>query len=218
MLIGIAVCVLFYVLYPSTSITGEDFYKKFTSILIIIVFSLIIVVVVLSAVLSLKEFKNRMRLDNSFHLTYHRLSFEEVFMNQNRRQILDHILNEPGIHYNELRRKCDLNHGQFRWHLNVLIHFGIIMAKKIGQYLVFRVRGDKWNKNLELFKSTTTFAVLKQIEKNPGIFSSAIARNLGLKRNSVKHHIDKLVEKKIITLQRKGRRLELFIDPSYEYR
>jgi len=164
------------------------------------------------SVISIVDYKNKIRLEVSSSNNIHRLNFNEVFDNNNRQKIIEEILNEPGIHYNELRRKCQLNAGQLQWHLNVLENFGIIFSEKIGQYLVYRVRGDYWEDDLILLKSSTSNEVLNLVKENPGINTSEIARNLNLRRNSIKYHIDKLLDKNLIYSIRKGRKVELFFN------
>ena len=53
-------------------------------------------------------------------------------------------------------------------------------------------------------KSGTTLKVLNIIETNPGINSGDIAKNLDMGRNLVKYHVDKLLNKGLITASRKG--------------
>ncbi|MHA1242806.1 MAG: hypothetical protein ACTSQU_18790, partial [Promethearchaeota archaeon] len=50
----------------------------------------------------------------------HRLSLEDVLENENRNKIIDLILKESGIHFNELLRKTELAAGNLVWHLDIL--------------------------------------------------------------------------------------------------
>ena len=59
-------------------------------------------------------------------------------------------------------------------------------------------------------KSKTTSKILNIIKENPGINSSEISRILNLSRNTVKYHIDKLSEEKLVKLTKKGRKIELY--------
>lgn len=144
----------------------------------------------------------------------HYLTFNDIFENENRKNIINKILEQPGIHNNELLRQCDLQKGQLQWHLHVLLRYGIIRKEKISQYVVFfpNILNLKENGTSRLFliKSKTSFKILAIIEKNPGIFSSEIARQLNLRRSSVKYHIDKLFEKNLISLKRIGRKISLY--------
>jgi hypothetical protein len=48
------------------------------------------------------------------------------------------------------------------------------------------------------------------IIKNPGITSAEISRVLNLSRNSIKYHVDKLIGKQLIKLEKKGHTFQLY--------
>ncbi len=179
----------------------------FISILILFLISILIVI-------TFKEYKNYFKQKNLQIKSSHNLSFNDIFENENRKKIIDKILLEPGIHNNELLRQCELQKGQLQWHLYVLMQYGIIKKKKIGQYATFfpinMDQKSSENYNTFITKSKTTFKILNMIEKNPGTNSSKIARYLNLGRSAVKYHIDKLSVKNLISLNRKGNKIELF--------
>ncbi|MFX1312655.1 MAG: winged helix-turn-helix transcriptional regulator, partial [Promethearchaeota archaeon] len=142
------------------------------------------------------------------------LTLTDIFNNENRLNILREILNNPGIHQNELLRNCDLQKGQLQWHLDVLLKNGIIKKEKYGQYTIYfpitsSIESIDNFKNLPK-KSETTENIFDIIQKNPGINSSKISRILNLSRNTIKYHIDKLSENDLIYLKRKGRKIELY--------
>jgi predicted transcriptional regulator len=161
------------------------------------------------SVISYKDFKNRIRICPFVELNHHRLSIEDVFNNENRKLIIKEILNEPGIHYNELLRRLSLKSGQLQWHLKLLKNFGVIRSERIDNFLVFRCSGEKIENKNNLVKSPTTYLIYECIKKKPGITASSIAHNLDLRRNTVKYHVDKLKEKNLIYSIQNGRRLLL---------
>jgi len=61
-----------------------------------------------------------------------------------------------------------------------------------------------------LNKSKTTKNVFDIIIKNPRITSAEISRMLNLSRNTIKYHVDKLIEKQLIKLEKKGQTYELY--------
>ncbi|MBA7647166.1 hypothetical protein ES703_54936 [subsurface metagenome] len=128
--------------------------------------------------------------------------------------ILKQILNNPGIHQNELMRNCNLQKGQLQWHLDVLLKHRIIKKEKYGQYTIYfpitsSIESIDAFKNLPT-KSETTTKILKLIKNYPGISSSEISKKINLARNTVKYHIDKLSEDNLISLKEKGRKIELY--------
>ena len=94
----------------------------------------------------------------------------------------------------------------------------IIKKEKDGQYTIyFPITSSSESIRIyrnRLTKSKTTNFVLDIIKKNPGIISAEISRMLNLSRNSIKYHIDKLIEKQLIKVEKKGRNFELYLsDP-----
>jgi predicted transcriptional regulator len=151
---------------------------------------------------------------------HHILSYDDIFENENRKKIISKILQEPGIHNNELLRQCDLQKGQLQWHLYVLMQYGIIKKEKVGQFSVYfpikMAKNPNQYSRLLIGKSKTSLKVLDLIEKNPGINSSIIALQLFLNRSTVKYHIDKLKKEKLINLKHKGRKIELFPNKNFD--
>jgi len=143
------------------------------------------------------------------------LTLADIFQNENRLKILTEIISNPGIHHNELLRSCNLNKGQLQWHIDTLLKHSIIKKEKYGQYTIyFPITSSK--EAIEVFKnqfakSKTTLETLNTIKKHPGINSAEISRILNLSRNSIKYHIDKLLEKHFIRLEKKGRVNKLYL-------
>jgi len=165
-------------------------------------------------VLSIKEYRGYFIRKSYFKKGRSYLTLSDIFENENRINILTQILNNPGVHHNELLRNCNLQKGQLQWHIDVLLKNHIIKREKSGQYTIyfpitssFEI-GEK-SKNL-LIKSKSTSKILDIIQKNPGIYSSEISRILNLSRNTIKYHIDKLSEEKLVKLTKKGRKIELY--------
>ncbi|MFX1304890.1 MAG: winged helix-turn-helix transcriptional regulator [Promethearchaeota archaeon] len=183
----------------------------------IVIISLLIASILLFSifeVLSIKEYRGYFIRKTHIKKGRSYLTVTEIFENENRLNILKQILNNPGIHHNELLRSCDLQKGQLQWHLDVLLKYHIIKKEKYGQYTIYFPITSSFEskdnfKNL-IIKSKTTSEILNIIQENPGINSSDISRVLNLSRNTIKYHIDKLSEENLISLTRKGRKIELY--------
>lgn len=165
--------------------------------------------------LTVKEYKNYFIRRSYIKEGRSYLTLADIFQNENRLNILTEILNNPGIHHNELLRSCNLNKGQLQWHLDTLLKHSIIKKEKYGQYTIYFPITSS-TEAIEVFKnqfskSKTTLNVLNTIKKNPGINSAEVSRILNLSRNSIKYHIDKLLEQHYIRLEKKGRVKELFL-------
>ena len=169
--------------------------------------------------LTVKEYKMYFKGKDFSTKGHHILSYNDIFENENRKKIIASILQEPGIHNNELLRQCNLQKGQLQWHLYVLMQYGIIKKEKVGQFSVFfpikMAKDPNQYSRLLIGKSKTSLKVLDLIEKNPGINSSTIALQLFLNRSTVKYHIDKLKKKDLILFKHKGRKIELFPNKNF---
>jgi len=183
------------------------------SILIFLLIPIIIFVATLTA-LTVNDYRNYFIRRSYINEGRSYLTLADIFQNENRLKILTEILNNPGIHHNELLRSCSLKKGQLQWHLDTLIKHSIIKKERHGQYAIYfpitstaeAIQSFK----SQFPKSKTTLEILNTIKKNPGINSAEISRNMNLSRNSIKYHIDKLIEKRLIKLEKKGRIIKLY--------
>ena len=196
----------------------DEFFGPIDEIIlgIILVSILIATVILLSIfeVLTIKEYRGYFMRKPFFQKGKSYLTLANIFENENRLNILKQILNNPGIHQNELLRSCNLQKGQLQWHLDVLLKHRIIKKVKDGQYNLYFpiITSIETIENIRngISKSETTMKVLSIIQNNPGIYASEISNLLNLARNSVKYHIDKLMSQKLISLEKRGRKIELF--------
>ncbi len=185
--------------------------------LIIIVISVLIAAVLSVSIfeaLTIKEYKGYFIKRTHIKKGKSYLTLADIFENENRINILTQILNNPGIHQNELLRICELQKGQLQWHLDVLLKYHIIKKEKHGQYTIYFpiTTSIELIENFKILpsKSETTTRILELIQNNPGISSSGIAKKINLARNTVKYHVDKLSENKLIFFKEKGRKIELY--------
>jgi len=184
------------------------------SLLIFLLVPTLIFVLTLTA-LTVKEYRNYFIRRSYIKEGRSYLTLADIFQNKNRLNILTEILNNPGIHHNELLRSCNLKKGQLQWHIDTLLKHSIIKKEKYGQYAIYFPITSS-TEAIEAFKtqftkSKTTLEILNTIKKYPGINSAEISRILNLSRNSIKYHIDKLLEKHFIRLEKKGRVNELYL-------
>jgi predicted transcriptional regulator len=181
----------------------------------------ITIFVVISAVLvgvfgllmSRQEFRAIFTRNANYNSGFHHLSIDAIFENENRKKLLDEILENPGVHFNELKRCCELQTGQINWHLRVMEQYGVIKKNRVGQYLCYYAAFEEIDakSKISLKKSRVTLNILEIIEHNPEITSSEIALMLNMKRNSIKYHVDKLINLDLLKLKNEGRKKLLSI-------
>jgi predicted transcriptional regulator len=198
------------------------FPPTFPWIWVLIMTVLVIFITALVIVISKKEYfeflKNRM---SSRYKGYHRLSLEEILKNENRNKIIELILENPGIHFNELLRKTELSPGNLVWHLDLLESYKIIGKRRFENYVIYYPyykHNPISNIELTLQKSDLTLKVLEIIEKEPGIWNSLITKKLKINRKTIEYHIKKLVELGLISKEKDGSKKKLFPKQKYNYR
>ncbi len=188
---------------------GEKSYSNIISLLITAILLLSTL-----TILTLKEYRSYIIRRSYIQQGNSYLTLTDIFENENRLNIINQILRNPGIHHNELIRNCDLQKGQLQWHLEVLLKYNVIKKEKYGQYTIYfpittSFDAIEYLENL-IAKSKTTSEILKIIKENPGINSSEISRILSLSRNTIKYHINKLSKENLIKSTRRGRKIELY--------
>ncbi|MHA1585496.1 MAG: winged helix-turn-helix transcriptional regulator [Promethearchaeota archaeon] len=150
----------------------------------------------------------------------HRLSMEQILENETRDDLIKIILENPGIHFNELLRKIGIAAGSLVWHLDILDTYKIIKKKRVGQYLTYYCylyKNPLSNLNFKLSKSQTTLNILNFIQEHEGCFQSKIAKELKLNHKTVKYHLDKLEELGLLEIKLKGKRKIFTINKDYKF-
>jgi len=150
----------------------------------------------------------------------HRLTLDEVLENENRNKIIDLILREPGIHFNELLRRTELAAGNLVWHLDILETYKIIGKKRIGNFIAYFPYYQKnpiSNLDLKLSKSKLTLEILKMIENEPGIWNSIITKRKKVDHKTIIYHVNKLLDLDLINTKKDGRKKKFYPNFESEY-
>ncbi len=190
---------------------------------ILIISSIILAFAILSVVviISKKDYFQYLRTrSTSIQKGAHRLTLEEVLENENRNKIIDLILDEPGIHFNELLRKSELAPGNLVWHLDILETYKVIGKKRIGNYIAYFPYYQKnpiSNLDLKLSKSKLTLDILEMIEKEPGIWNSVITKRKKVDHKTIHYHIKKLIDLKLVIIKKEGRRKKIYPNFDSDY-
>lgn len=178
----------------------------------------IVVVLTFIIVLTRQGYRSYLTNRNMPLFTHpHRLSMEQVLENEHRSHIIDLILDNPRIHFNELLRATGISAGHLAWHLDILDTYKIITKQRVGQYLTYYafLHENPLSKlDPKLQKSQTTLEILQIIRENPGIHQNEIAKVIGLKHNTVMYHLRKLQEAHVLRTEKDGRKQRFFIEPA----
>lgn len=186
-------------------------------ILIIIAVSVLAVVIVMSKT----DFYDYLKTRHTYiEKGAHRLSLEEVLENENRNKIIEFVLKEPGIHFNELLRKTELAAGNLVWHLDILETYKIIGKKRIGNFIAYFPYYQKnpiSNIDLKLSKSKLTLEVLEMIENEPGIYNNLITKRKKVNHKTIQYHIEKLKDLGLVYTKKVGRKNKIYPNLDSDY-
>ena len=150
----------------------------------------------------------------------HRLSLEDVLENENRNKIIDLILKEPGIHFNELLRRTEIAAGNLVWHLDILETYKVVGKKRIGNFIAYFPYYQKnpiSNLDLRLSKSKLTLGILEMIEKEPGLWNSVITKHFKVDHKTIQYHISKLKDLNLIHFRTEGRKKKIYPNLESDY-
>ncbi|MHA1460121.1 MAG: hypothetical protein ACTSO8_01465 [Promethearchaeota archaeon] len=150
----------------------------------------------------------------------HRLSLEDVLENENRNKIIDLILKEPGVHFNELLRKTEIAAGNLVWHLDILETYKVVGKKRIGNFIAYFPYYQKnpiSNLDLQLSKSKLTLEILEMIEKEPGLWNSIITKRFKVDHKTIQYHVSKLKDLNLVHFKSDGRKKKIFPNLESDY-
>ena len=197
----------------------EVSYWSYVWIWALIIFSIGIISLVI--LISKKDYIHYLKTRTTFiSKGAHRLTLDDVLENENRNKIIDLILEEPGIHFNELLRKTELAAGNLVWHLDILETYKIIGKKRIANYIAYFPYYQKnpiSNIDLKLSKSKLSLEILEMIEKEPGIWNNLITKRFKVDHKTTHYHIKKLAELDLIDIKKSGRKKKIYPNLESDY-
>jgi uncharacterized protein YegL/DNA-binding MarR family transcriptional regulator len=119
---------------------------------------------------------------------YSRIRREDLLNQENRKKIYEFITENPGQHFRALQRAVDLEVGVLSHHLNVLEKEQLIVSEQDGNNRCFWAAGVKHDTD-KVRLSRIQENILKEIQDDPGITQSQIAKKMGVSRKVVFYHV-----------------------------
>ncbi|MCA1810994.1 MAG: winged helix-turn-helix transcriptional regulator, partial [Halobacteriales archaeon] len=118
---------------------------------------------------------------------FSRVQGRQVLQHAIRGGIYDHILANPGIRFNHLRKDLGLSHGATAHHLQVLERNGLVRQRTAWTTRHYYTAGAPPPAALEAHD-----AILDFVRKNPGAGAAEVGRHLGLSRQLAHYHLRRL--------------------------
>ncbi|MEM0466146.1 MAG: winged helix-turn-helix transcriptional regulator [Candidatus Thermoplasmatota archaeon] len=142
---------------------------------------------------------------------YTRIQKEDVLDQFVRGQIYGFIKTNPGVHYNQIRRKIDVKNGTLSYHLWVLEKTELIKSRREGlRYRAFYPTAMKFPKEERFRLTELQIQIVNLIQQNPGIHQKEIARVLHQKPQTINYNIKILAQADIIQVSKKGRKTRCY--------
>ncbi|MBM4248674.1 MAG: hypothetical protein FJ149_04445 [Euryarchaeota archaeon] len=135
---------------------------------------------------------------------YTRISRDKALSQRVRHQIMGYLLDNPGQHFNALRKALKLSNSMMVHHLLVLEREGYIKSQSDGTmkrfYLIsVRIPEDRKRTPKELVS-----AILVAVEERPGITHKEVVERLLVGNEAVKYHMRNLMREGRILSSKKG--------------
>ncbi len=141
-----------------------------------------------------------------------RIGGRNLMKNAKRKEILELVKKEPGIHFRELMRTLDLKQGVLSYHLNKMEKGELLRSKQDGMYRRFFPFNSKADLKLNL--SDLQKDIMYYVEKDPGINQSRISKGTGRNQALIHYHVRFLLDAGLLWVEKEGRRTKLFLTPT----
>jgi len=134
-----------------------------------------------------------------------RLNRDDALDNRVRHQILGYLTENPGQHYNALKKALSITNGGMVYHLLVLEREGFIRSQRDGILKRFYPSSIRATEKPQRTPDELVLEIIGTIEKRPGITQKELVERLVVSDEVVGYHLRKLVRDSRIISWKKGR-------------
>lgn len=145
---------------------------------------------------------------------YARIQGRELLDHEAREEILELLKREPGLCFQEIQERVGLAPGTTKWHLDKLASSDFVASDEDGRHTRFFPTGIEPDTRSAVvaMRDESRLALVRMIERNPGLSQSDLSDATGLAQSTVSHHVKRLVEDGLVTKERDGRSVRYHID------
>ncbi|TFF96029.1 MAG: hypothetical protein EU544_01500 [Promethearchaeota archaeon] len=136
-----------------------------------------------------------------------KLMKETILETNTRKTIFNFIDKNPGTYLREIMDHHDLGSHETLWHLNLLLKFNLIRAKKIGRYKTYfnaKMPEDYDEEMFYLGDPDINLIIQTLVEQNEGMLINHVAEKLGHNFNTVKSNLEKLSQLELVKVSQGG--------------
>jgi len=129
---------------------------------------------------------------------------------ETRGMIRGYIMGNPGDTYSDIKRNLELNNGSLTWHLMKLEKEGLIKSRLQGTRKRYYPARMAVPDDGGIVLHDIQVKLLKSVEMNPGKPVAILAEELGVSRQLAIYHLRQLLQKGLISMERRGVRLKVY--------
>lgn len=144
-------------------------------------------------------------------LLFTRLAKPKLLEHDTRDRIYTHLQQHPGVYFRSLRRDLALPNGVLVHHLYHLERARMVRRRRTGRRLTF-YPADVAPVNVDALHAIA-YGLLDAAHRQPGLSQSAVAAQMGLSRQALNYHVQKLQELGLVEVKREGRETHMRVPP-----
>ena len=148
---------------------------------------------------------------------FSRIKRDETLDNRVRQQVLGHIMENPGVHYNAIKSALELKNGALVYHLQVLEREGFIKSQRDGMLKRFYPAAAKTPEKPKSTPEEIRDEIMGAVRARPGVSQSGIMQRTGRNRDMVGYHLRNMVaEGRIVCWKKENMRVYYPVDTKRE--
>ena len=142
---------------------------------------------------------------------YSRLQKDTLADEPTRQKLLKYIYAEPGANFKQLKDRFSLHNGTLAHHINILENHDIITSHRSGRQRLFFPMGiNREISRISLITNETQRNIMDIVKETPGITQSMISKQLVMSRQKINYHVNSLVDKAFLKIEKQGRITRLY--------
>ena len=135
-----------------------------------------------------------------------------------RRQIVEHVRGDPGVHFNALVRGLDMAPGQVQYHLKRLLDERLVAEDCYGRTHYYPPSFDAWERRaLALLRRETSADIVATLLESGETPATEIAERVGIARSTLSWHGERLADAGLVE-ERRDARGRVVLDLAYSER
>jgi hypothetical protein len=134
-----------------------------------------------------------------------RLNRDEALDHKVRHQILGYLEENPGQHYNAMKKALNITNGGMVYHLLVLEREGFIRSQRDGMMKRFYPASVKAPERHQRTPEELVLEIIETVGKRPGITQKELVERLVISDEVIGYHLRKLVRETKIISWKKGK-------------